>query len=246
MPEHSYPLDPHEILGVAPGTALGAIREAYREKAKKYHPDVGGDAWAFRIVSWAYQTLGTARVVGRAQEEMTRPAASPTPPPREPTAAAAGPRIRPPDAQAPPDGRVRPGYRDKGADPARTIDVELLLIRFEVADPMELIFVPRPEDRNLSCSLNVSWPARGAPALPPAAATQVLHSLSEAFDVATSQGRPVSARSNTDGGRFSGWLSFPTVARAEAAFLALHGALKPRDLFVAESIREIFVPRDWR
>lgn len=31
--------DPHEILGVAPGTAWHTVREAYLQLAKAYHPD---------------------------------------------------------------------------------------------------------------------------------------------------------------------------------------------------------------
>ena len=242
MAAHSYPLDPHEILGLAPGAALGEIREAYREKAKRYHPDHGGDAWTFRIVAWAYQTLGTARVVGRASEEMSRPAG----PARAAATAEERPRTGPAPTAEGADGRVRRGYRDKDADPARTVEVELLLIRFEVADPMELLS-GAPEDRNLSCSLNVSWPSRTAPPPPPEVAAPTLHALSEAFDAATAgKSRPVSARSGVEGGRFAGWLSFPTVARAEAAFEAFHAELNRRGLFVAQSIRDIFVPRDWR
>jgi len=244
MAAHSYPLDPHDILGLAPGAPLDAIRDAYREQAKRYHPDHGGDAWAFRVVAWAYQTLGTARVVGRASEEMSR-AAGPAPAPGP--GAAAAPRPGPVPTADAADGRVRRGYRDKDADPERTVEVELLLLRFEVTDPMELLSRPA-EDRLLSCSLNVCWPSRSATAPPPEVAGPALHFLAEAFDAAATAGRsrPISARSHVDGGRFAGWLSFPTVARAEAAFETFHAELNRRGLFVAQSIRDIFVPRDWR
>lgn len=48
-------MDPFKILGIGPTATLQQIEAAYREKAMKYHPDRGGDAWAFEQVSWAYQ-----------------------------------------------------------------------------------------------------------------------------------------------------------------------------------------------
>lgn len=44
----SEPADPRTVLGVLPGTALEICEAVYRARAKKEHPDVGGDpaAWA--------------------------------------------------------------------------------------------------------------------------------------------------------------------------------------------------------
>ncbi len=56
---HSFSLDPRTVLGVGPGASLEEIREAYRAKSKKHHPDVGGDEWAFRMVARAYEVLKT-------------------------------------------------------------------------------------------------------------------------------------------------------------------------------------------
>ena len=39
--------------------ARDEIREAYRSKSKKHHPDLGGDEWAFRMVARAYEVLMT-------------------------------------------------------------------------------------------------------------------------------------------------------------------------------------------
>ncbi len=52
--------DCYEILGVKPGASLSEIRRAYREKVKKYHPDVSGDqgtAEHFKKVVRAYEIL---------------------------------------------------------------------------------------------------------------------------------------------------------------------------------------------
>jgi hypothetical protein len=58
----SGPQDLYAVLGVAPTASAEAIRRAYRELARRLHPDVdpgGGDA--FRHVSAAYEVLGDAR-----------------------------------------------------------------------------------------------------------------------------------------------------------------------------------------
>src|SRR5262249_21344939 len=54
---HGFHLDPHSVLGVAQSASAQDIREAYRTKTKKHHPDHGGDEWAFRVVVRAYEIL---------------------------------------------------------------------------------------------------------------------------------------------------------------------------------------------
>lgn len=49
--------DPWEVLGVGPGTEPEAIDLVYRAKAKKLHPDVGGDAEAFKELQAAYEAV---------------------------------------------------------------------------------------------------------------------------------------------------------------------------------------------
>ncbi len=51
MPFFSFELDPHHVLGVSAQATLEEIRAAYREKAKRYHPDEGGEDWTFRILA---------------------------------------------------------------------------------------------------------------------------------------------------------------------------------------------------
>ena len=75
MGYHSFSLDPRTVLGVGPNASLDEIRDAYRTKSKKHHPDLGGDEWAFRMVARAYEVLKT-----------TATATTPTP-------AWAGPRV---------------------------------------------------------------------------------------------------------------------------------------------------------
>ena len=49
----------YEILGLDRGATDKAIRSAYLRKAKKLHPDQGGDAESFKEVARAYGVLGT-------------------------------------------------------------------------------------------------------------------------------------------------------------------------------------------
>ena len=52
--------DCYKILGVKPNASIAEIRRAYREKVKKYHPDVSGDestAEHFKKIVRAYEIL---------------------------------------------------------------------------------------------------------------------------------------------------------------------------------------------
>ncbi len=50
-------IHPWTVLGVDRDASPDEIRAAFREKSKKYHPDLGGDEWAFRMVQQAYESL---------------------------------------------------------------------------------------------------------------------------------------------------------------------------------------------
>src|SRR3954469_6616236 len=116
---YGFDIDPSTILGVGPGASLQEIREAYRQKARKHHPDHGGDEWAFRIVVRSYEVLSTARVAGRAAQEVVK---------------SSSPERPAPFHHMPSDpASIRPGRRDAGFEPDRLVDVEILSIRFELA-----------------------------------------------------------------------------------------------------------------
>src|SRR5437764_12260508 len=89
---HSFQFDPNTILGVPSGASLQEIRDAYHQKSLKYHPDKGGDEWAFRMVVRAYEILSQARVLDRASDESSRVAGSPAPPEPAPQAPAPAPQ----------------------------------------------------------------------------------------------------------------------------------------------------------
>jgi curved DNA-binding protein CbpA len=45
------------LLGVEDNATKRAVKNAYRRKARKLHPDVGGDAEAFRQLYAAYRAV---------------------------------------------------------------------------------------------------------------------------------------------------------------------------------------------
>jgi hypothetical protein len=230
----SFTLDPGEVLGVAPDASLQEIRRAYHEQAKKYHPDLGGDPWVFRVINRSYEALSAARVAGRAAEEFAASA---------PPAQADSPDLRH-DPAAHDTERIQADLRDEVGDPTRLVDVELLLLRFPLDGPLD--YLTRPADeRNLSCCLNVSWPSRRPGRAPrtPGEAAPIASKLARAFAPLPRKTRAVASRSRSEEGRFDAWLSYPTAERAWAAFQVLHRALRKHGLGVDQWSREIILER---
>ncbi len=105
----SFEIDPHKVLGVSAQATLQEIREAYKQKAKRYHPDAGGEEWSFRILVQAYEMLSSARVARASRVE----APAPTP---------QASRSRPERANE----SVHAGIHDGGVPLSRIVAVELL------------------------------------------------------------------------------------------------------------------------
>lgn len=49
--------DPYKVLGISPEADLSEIRRAFREKVRRYHPDVGGEADLFLTLKRCYEEL---------------------------------------------------------------------------------------------------------------------------------------------------------------------------------------------
>ncbi len=272
---HSFQFDPNAILGVAAGASLREIRDAYHQKSLKYHPDKGGDEWAFRMVARAYEILSTARVVDRA--------ADPAPWPPRPQSASPEPKVhakaradraswtngfgrRAASAPGPGTragvGGIDPGaasnlggwsgerHSHEGMTPdrmARLVSAELLILRFELECSLDL-FARSAEDRNLSCSLHVTWPiadlAERAQAIPDAAGT--VKRIGEAFQARAVRKHSITRRVEAEGDRFDGWLTYPTAVMASEAFEALREALAKSGFEVEKQVREMAIPRKWK
>ena len=95
MSSFSFDIDPLAVLGVPADATLEQIRDAYRQKCKTFHPDAGGEEWAFRVLVRSYEMLSTARVSGR-------PASSPRAPLRQRPRAAPRPGVAEPSAETRP------------------------------------------------------------------------------------------------------------------------------------------------
>jgi hypothetical protein len=230
----SFEIDPRKVLGVTADASLEQIRDAYRQKAKKYHPDTGGEDWAFRILVQAYELLSSARVVRatRTESPTRRGATTPTPRPE------------------PSSDTVHAGIHDTNIDPSQIVAVEHLCVRYLWDDVSYLWLgqgVPE-EQRFLSCSLNLTWPDpersdRDAVISERAA---INAALGEVFDEMIITTRVINSRSRLEDDRFAGWLSYPTFDRSWKALKTLHQSLRARGLGLRQWSRDLFIPRAWR
>ena len=254
---HSFQFDPNAILGVSSGASLNEIRDAYRQKSLKHHPDKGGDEWAFQMVARAYEILSTARVVHRAGPDGHRaspPPPPPTPPPQATWTNGFGPSAASPVGAAPDSMTNIKGWSGvrhshAGEDPARVarlVLAELLILRFELECSIDL-FARSPEDRNLSCTLHVSWPldelAERAPKIPDAG--KFHKRIGEALKSKGVRKHALNKRSHIEDGRLDAWFTYPTAVMASDALEALRVALAAHELEVEKVVREMSVPRKW-
>lgn len=53
--------DPYSVLGVSKTASAADIKKAYRDAAKKHHPDKGGNPEEFKKINEAYETVGDAK-----------------------------------------------------------------------------------------------------------------------------------------------------------------------------------------
>jgi hypothetical protein len=192
----------------------------------KHHPDHGGDEWAFRVVVRAYEILSTS-------------------PPTARESAAHPPEPHAPRPRAGTTERVRPGIQDKIPDPARLVDVEVLWLRYQVADLFELT-ADDAEDQNLSGTLNIVWPSAQYARQPGSEAedAEILRLLDDVFDDMRTKTRVVSSRCKREPDRFTGWLSYPSGDRAWNAFKVLHELLNARKLGVRQWTRDMIIPKE--
>jgi DnaJ domain len=231
----SFEFDPTDVLDLATGSSLEEIREAYRNKTKKHHPDHGGDEWAFRLVTQAYEAMGQARVAGYLVDH-DQP--DHTPRPR---------RVRPATDDS--EGTtVRKGLRDKVSDNLLLVDAESLILRLELDNPYELLTTPGAE-RNLSCSLRLSWPSvlssEGEIGKSGGSASDSrLRQIIEAFDATVRQVETLESWRHAENDRFTGMVSLPSARQTSDAFMILRTELRSRGLGANQWTREIVIPRD--
>ena len=233
----SFEIDPHVVLGVTAEASLEQIREAYRRKSKTYHPDVGGEEWAFRVLVQSYEILSTARVMRATRVEPTSS--------RGQTAdATTPPRRAEPSAET-----VRGGIHDRDVPAGRLVGVEHLCVRYLWDDAAYLWLTQKQsdEERFLSCSLNVTWPDQNQStvAMKDKEVDDIIADLVEIFDHMVVSTRVVTSRCYAENHQFAGWLSYSSFDRSWKALKCLHEAIRSRGLGLRQWSRDLFIPKKW-
>jgi hypothetical protein len=253
--DYGFEIDPRDVLGVNSESSLAEIHEAFRAKSKKHHPDVGGDEWAFRVVTRSYEILSSQRVMRRVKldhDDMpptrtTRPEPSAREQPRAKAATASSGSgthrvARGPDGMA--EEWVRPGVEDLQVASSKIVDIELFTLRFELASPLD--FLESPQNRNLSCCLTATWPSPELADFDVESkeAQMTLKILAKVFSTMPKKTRATGELSRVTDGRFIGWMNYPTAIQAYQAFETLHEALLARGLGARQRSREMFLARE--
>ncbi len=258
-------------MGVSPAATLDEIHEAYRSKSKKHHPDLGGDEWAFRMVTRAYEVLKTTNATV-APKPWESPGADLTGSQNQPgwnwngstsngssngpTAscngspganhsenAGAGSRNEP----SPDPEEAEAGDAQIDLEEFRIVDVALIWTRFEPDGVTQVCSSTEENERTLSVCLVISWPAPHlvARAAEIKSASEILRALIELFEHLHGSPSVVASRSRIEDGRFVGWLSYPNVLTAQDAFLSLRDALQSQHLAVKLQTVDQRVPIAW-
>jgi hypothetical protein len=263
---HHFSIDPRSILGVGVEASMEEIQSAFRDKSKKHHPDLGGDEWAFRMVVRAYEILKTIRGIeerhaspttaaggwgfetnwrgGKADRGHTVFSSNEDigPIPTDEGSTTGGPT----SASAFEDHFQASGFPPTAVE-FRTIDVELVWIRFELAGDLKERLHEEPVATTLSVCMVISWPrtslVKHAAEFPDAA--EKLRFVIETFEDLRSQEQVLGSRSRIEDGQFVGWLSYSNVLQAEAGFQILQETLSARDLRVSLRTRDEPLPIEW-
>jgi DnaJ domain len=263
---HHFSIDPRSILGVGLEASMEEIQCAFRDKSKKHHPDLGGDEWAFRMVMRAYEILKTTKETEARHEFPSTVADSSGSEThwrygkanRNRTMFASGENVdlftvsEDSIAGGPTRGFTFANQSRASKSPPtvvefRTIDVELVWIRFELASDLKKRLHEEPAATTLSVCMVISWPrtslVKHAPEFPDAA--EKLRLVIETFEDLRGQEQVLGARSRIEDGQFVGWLSYPNVIQAEAGFQRLQETLSAHDLRISLRTRDEPLPIEW-
>jgi len=129
----------------------------------------------------------------------------------------------------------------------RTIDVEVIWIRFELVGCLKDRPQEEPAATTLRVCMVISWPrtslVKHAAEFPDAA--EKLRLVIETFEDLRGQVQVPGSRSRIEDDQFVGWLSYPNVVRAEVGFRRLQGSLSVHDSRVSLRTRDEPLPTEW-
>lgn len=250
---HHFQFHPRTILGVGPDASADQIRDAFREKSKKHHPDLGGDEWAFRMVVRAYEVLkSTSNGLEGVDVEMSAPAAP------DASWTRRGPTVDPfaqgrfsfiPDAsEFTAEAGAETETEPQVVPPSefRAVGVELIWIRFEMPEKVGAEAPEGTDQATLSVCVVVSWPVKSLVARTAefAGAGETLRQVIDAFD-RLDQGTALAVRTRIEDGQFVGWVSYPDVVAAQSAFFGFRDILTNGGLSVRLQTRDEMIPQSW-
>ena len=247
---HHFQFHPRTILGVGPDASADQIRDAFREKSKKHHPDLGGDEWAFRMVVRAYEVLkSTSNGLDGGDVDVDMPArAAPggwnwPGTPVDPFAQGRSSFV--PESTGTTTEAEAPSQTIPPAE-FRAVGVELIWIRFEMPEKAGSE-APEGVDRaTLSVCMVVSWPVKSLVSRTAefAGAGETLRQVIEGFE-RLDQGAALAVRSRIEDGQFVGWVSYPDVVAAQSAFFGFRDILTNGGLSVRLQTRDEMIPQNW-
>ena len=261
---HQFSLDPRSVLGVSPDASPDEIDKAYRAKSKKYHPDLGGDEWAFRIVARSFEILkSTAGSIGEKQSHTTAAVPHPNSWSGRNGTEAEGPSTtssgwsgagsyanatRFDDAGTETDEQAELPSQELLPSPAefQTVEVELIWIRFAFARTPNAPLDQEESQTTLSVCMVITWPK--APfvtrAVQFADTPETLHHVIDSFELLRGQGTTLASRSRIEDGQFVGWLSYPDVVQAMMGYESLKNTLSSHHIQVELRTRDEQIPQE--
>ncbi len=240
----------YEILSTARVVNRVAPPPATERRATPRPEPTPKPSWTSRFRPGASTTTPTATTAPHeattARSATVPPSSSGGHPPFNPGAAASASTDRDASNLSGWGGAARPHGTQTLEEQARIVTVELLILRFELECSLDL-FARNPEDRNLSCTLHITWPVEELAEQPGPLpdTTRTLKALDEAFKAKAVRKHALTKRSQTDGGKFVGWLTYPTAVMASEALEAFREALAPQGMTVEKQVREMALPRQW-
>jgi len=257
---HHFQLNPRTILGVGPDATAEQIHEAFREKSKKHHPDLGGDEWAFHMVVRAYEVLKSTanglEVADGIDADADRDAPGSS-------WAWSVPRVNPfsqnwfsfgaetgaaeTAAESPTATATDEQAQAAPPEAFQTVAAELIWIRFEMEDAVVSEPADGPDRATLSVCMIVSWPVKELVSRTAefAGAGETLRRVIDAFEH-LDKGSALAVRTRIEDGQFVGWVSYPDVVAAQSAFLGFREALASDGLAVRLQTRDEMIPQSWR